>query len=118
MDFYQVAVGQKALGSAQTSQSSCFMLADADADAGVFADADISAGVLADSHADANAYVLADARDTSTIRSESPRASTDSSKFLVYSVAGWGLPSACTTTIAILQYLLPRCRTMTMITLT
>ena len=42
MDFYQVvAVGQKALGSAQTSQSSCFMLADAHA--GVFADADADA---------------------------------------------------------------------------
>ena len=68
------------------------------------------AGVLADADifADACDYVLADARDMSTIRSESPRASTDSSKFLVYFLAGWGLPTACTTTIAILQYLLPR----------
>ena len=41
-------------------------------------------------------------------RSESPRASTDCSKFLFYSCAGWGLPTMCTTAIAILQYLLPR----------
>lgn len=80
----------------------------ADADAGVFADADIFADACDYVLADACHYVLADARDMSTIRSESPRASTDSSKFLVYFLAGWGLPTACTTTIATLQYLLPR----------
>ena len=40
-------------------------------------------------------------------RSESPRASTDSSKFLAYSFVGWGIPTVSTALLAILQYLLP-----------